>query len=397
MRTGIGAVLLLLIVSPPVWAGSDVVGMPSEVIIQSVEIDSKAKNVARRTHLAQSEKPALYKYDWISPDRKKSIIDTGNGYILHPHNISISKYHMGYDSYAWDKSSRYLICNKIEPDKITYTVLDTNDPKGVWAKDILVIKDIFGQYSFLDMNTRSKELLFKVQEKKNKVGPYALISVSMTSLKRRVLYRSENKIEFASTAPDGRTILFGTAKGIYLSRNGKALKKLFEFPGYCLTNLEWSPNGLQLLLSLRGTFQCEKYGKLEGIVLVNFNEKTPKRFLEKLAPRGRFHTLWFSRTGKRFGFAKQSGLWVRQSHQIGKAPQELIPIKPDLPIKGFTFNPRGTQVAVTAGPELWIYDLKKKRSKVHFQFGEPLRNFIARPHWIGDKITVSHIADPSFP
>lgn len=399
MRTRIGAMLLLLIVSPPVWAGSDVVGIPSEAIIQSIEVDLKAGiNVARQTHSAQARKPRPYNYHWISPNRKKSVLDNGHDYILKPHNLSISRYHMGYDSFCWDKSSRYLICNRIEEGtlKTSYSILDTNDPKGVWGKDIIVLKEI--RYSgFLVMNTVSEELLFKVYEKDHSAGQHALISVSMRTLKRRVLYRSDEKIQFASVAPDGKTIVFGTEKGVYLCQKSKPIKVFLPIPGFYLFNLEWSPNSTRLLLCLRGGFMSKKYGVLGSIVLFNLNEKKPTRFLEKLTGRGRYHSLWFSKDGKRFGFAKESGLWIRKSDQIGKAAKQLIPVTPTMPIKGFTFNPKGSKIAVTAGSELWIYDLKTNRSRIQFRLGNAMTNFLARPHWSGDKITVSHINDSEHP
>ena len=396
MKKKIGAMLLLLYVSPPLWAGNDVVGVPSEALVQCLEVDEGVVGQsAKRLHKAQDKKAQVFRYGWLSPDRKKSILDTGKDYRLQPQGLSLAKYHTGYDEAIWDKSSRYLVCTHSSETKTRFSVLDTNDPKGVWAKEILIAPMKDGYTKALEINAKTKEVLFKVVDWKSKDGNYSLVSVAMRTLKKRVIYSSNDPIDFASYSPNGQQLLFGTTKGVFLAHKKRGLKKLFEMPGVNIVNLDWAPKSEHLLLHCRRGFKSKKYGLLKGVVLVNFQEKKSKRFLECFAPKGRFHTLWFSKDGKRFGFAKEECLWLRRTDQIGVAPKELTPLKGNLAIKGFAFNSTGDKIAVTAGPELWIYDLKTERGKIHRQFGKPMYSFLSQPYWEGKKIVVTHILDDS--
>lgn len=394
MKKKIGAMLLLLYVSPPLWAGNDVVGVPSEALVQCLEVDEGVVGQsAKRLHTAQNNKAQLFRGGWLSPDRKKSILDTGKDYVLQPHNVSIGKYHSGYEDTVWDQSSRYLVCAQHSPKKSIFRVIDTGDPKGLWVKEILSAQTDKGYTQVIEMNAKSQEVLFQTVDWDNKNGVYSLFSIALKTLKKKLIYQSDHFIDFASFSPDAQSLVFGTSEGVILAQKRKALRKLFEMPGLNIVNLDWAPNSEHLLLRFRRGFKSKKYGLLKGVALVNFQEKKAKRFVECFAPKGRFHTLWFSKDGKRFGFAKEECLWLRHTDQIGVAPKELTPLKGNLAIKGFAFNSTGDKIAVTAGPELWIYDLRTGRGKVHRQFGKPLYSFLSQPYWEGKKIFVTHILD----
>jgi len=370
---------------------------------------SAAQKLLTEAYTDTASLPHNYK---MSHDNTKFATFTDDGVMLYkdgqkyPIKATLYTYEL-----VWSPSNKYFAFVTVQEEGEAIIVVDTRADAPV-AKEHYKLASP-GIIRGIEWSPRGNELYWIEQTNVKAINNLKRMRIGQRVPK--TLVETTNAIDFFmppvtwfehGQGPTNKdySIVYGTYEGLFLvSRDGKTRRRLFEAPATGVNNLEWAPNGNMILMYFNKSFKTKSAGELRGVMLAHLDEKDPKKVMESLYDGKGVHTLWFSADGKYVTWAKESNVWYRRPGDVGKkgtkVPAPIIEVDGEKvavqgkAIKGCVWNESSTRLAITAGNQVWIFDVNKNETTIYHEFGTESAHFTADPRWKDNRLILTIYED----
>lgn len=407
-----GLSLLMASLGQSLWADSNIVGVPSNCRMKTIKLDLGKDSKGQVEVLIAGQPTRDQKADrhLISPDKSRALVVLETGFEIRYFSPSqrkplkvVAQSFNAFDL-GWDSSSQYLgfIDQLKSGDELR---LVDSDAKAKAVRTFSKAKPDVRCHQVFFLPTVAGQAPSLVWLESSKAGNTRMLRKAVDKAEgdaASVILTHKERLDFMYVRPSLKEpmliyALSGAAsKGVYLySFKSQKTRRLTDCKGQAITNLAWSPDGQHLALYIRRAQKTSKQGQLKGLVLFDLTEADEAKNFEGLSQERRLHSMMFSASGRYLTWAKESGCWYRRVKARGQPVTKVALAGKPGPIKGFAWDGQEQHLALTVGPEVWIYTSKTKASRKVYKAGPPTSHFLANPHWRDSQLIVTVYEDES--